>query len=111
LIINKSLKIVIMNNKFYKKYSEEFIIKVLDIYSILNVVSYIVFSAIKRFFDNEKLLWISFVIFAINFLILIELFYKVKRAKTTLTKNNLNKFIFNIIFNFIFALFILSYFW
>ena len=78
-----------MDNKFYKKYSEEFVIKVLDIYSILNVVSYIVYSAIKRFSDNEKLLWIPFVIFIINFLILLELFYKVKRAKSILSKNNL----------------------
>ena len=100
-----------MDNKFYKKYSEEFVIKVLDIYSILNVVSYIVYSAIKRFSDNEELLWIPFVIFTINFLILLEIFYKVKRGKSTLSKNNLFKFLFNIIFNFIFALFILSYFW
>jgi hypothetical protein len=105
------LKIIAMDNKFYKKYSEEFVIKVLDIYSILNVVSYIVYSAIKRFSDNEELLWIPFVIFTINFLILLEIFYKVKRGKSTLSKNNLFKFLFNIIFNFIFALFILSYFW
>lgn len=105
------LKIIKMDNKLYKKYSEEFAIKVLDIYSILNVVSYIVFSAIKRFFDDEKLLWIPFLIFTINFLIILELFYKIKRAKSTLSKNNLYKFIFNIIFNFIFAIFILSYFW
>jgi len=100
-----------MDNKFYKKYSEEFVLKVLDIYSILNVVSYIVYSAIKRFSDNEKLLWIPFAIFSINFLILLELFYKVKRAKSTLSKNILIKFIFYIILNFVFALFILSYFW
>jgi hypothetical protein len=105
------LKIIAMDNKFCKKYSEEFVIKVLDIYSILNVVSYIVYSAIKRFSDNEELLWIPFVIFTINFLILLEIFYKVKRGKSTLSKNNLFKFLFNIIFNFIFALFILSYFW
>jgi hypothetical protein len=105
------LKIIAMDNKFYKKYSEDFVIKVLDFYAILNVVSYIVYSAIKRFSDNEKLLWIPFVIFTINFLILLEIFYKVKRGKSTLSKNNLFKFLFNIIFNFIFALFILSYFW
>ena len=96
-----------MDNKFYKKYSEEFVIKVLDIYSILYVVSYIVYSAINRFSDNEKLLWIPFIIFTINFLILLELFYKVKRAKFTLSKNILIKFIFYIILNFVFALVIL----
>ena len=102
---------ITMENIFDKKYSEDLVIKVLDIYSIFNVVSYIVYSAIKRFSDNENLLWIPFVIFVINFLILLEIFYKVKRSKSTLSKNNLIKFLFNIIFNFIFALFILSYFW
>jgi len=100
-----------MENIFDKKYSEDFVIKVLDFYAIFNVVSYIVYSAIKRFSDNEKLLWVPFVIFVINFLILLEIFYKVKRSKSTLLKSNLIKFLFNIIFNFIFALFILSYFW
>ena len=102
---------ITMGNIVDKKYSEDFVIKVLDFYAIFNVVSYIVYSAIKRFSDDEKLLWIPFVIFVINFLILLELFFKVKRGKSTLSKNNLFKFLFNIIFNFIFALFILSFFW
>jgi hypothetical protein len=100
-----------MDNKFYKKYSEEFVIKVLDIYSILNVISYIVYSAIKRFSDNEKHLWIPFIIFTINFLILLEILYKVKREKSTISNKNRNKLIFQIVFNFLFAIFILSYFW
>ena len=100
-----------MDSKNYNKYSEEFAIKILDTYTMLNFLSYVIYSAIRRLFDNEKLLWIPFIIFTINFLILSESFYKVKRAKSTLSKNNLIKFLFNIIFNFIFALFILSYFW
>ena len=100
-----------MDSKNYKKYSEEFVVKVLDIYSILNVVSYIVYSAIKRFSDNEKLLWIPFAIFSINFLILLEILYKVKREKSSISKKNWNLLIFQIAFNFLFALFILSYFW
>ena len=100
-----------MYNKFNKKYSEEFVIKVLDIYAILNVVSYIIYSAIKRFSDNEKLLWIPFVIFSINFLILLEILYKAKREKSIISKKNRNILIFHIVFNFLFALFILSYFW
>jgi len=100
-----------MYNKFNKKYSEEFVVKVLDIYSILNVVSYIVYSAIKRFSDNEKLLWIPFAIFSIHFLILLEIVYKVKREKSSISKKNWNLLIFQIAFNFLFALFILSYFW
>jgi len=100
-----------MDSKNYNKYSEEFAVKILDTYTILNLLSYVIYSAIRRLFDNEKLLWIPFIIFTINFLILSESFYKVKRAKSTLSKNNLIKFLFNIIFNFIFALFILSYFW
>jgi hypothetical protein len=100
-----------MDSKNYNKYSEEFAVKILDTYTILNLLSYVIYSAIRRLFDNEKLLWIPFIIFTINFLILSESFYKVKRSKSTLSKNNLIKFLFNIIFNFIFALFILSYFW
>jgi hypothetical protein len=100
-----------MDNKIYKKYSEEFVIKVLDIYSILNVISYIVYSAIKRFSDNEKLLWIPFIIFTINFLILLEILYKVKREKSVISNKNRNILIFQIVFNFLFAIFILSYFW
>ena len=100
-----------MDSKNYNKYSEEFVVKVLDIYSILNVVSYIVYSAIKRFSDNEKLLWIPFAIFFINFLILLEILYKVKREKSSISKKNWNLLIFQIAFNFLFALFILSYFW
>jgi hypothetical protein len=100
-----------MDSKNYKKYSEEFVVKVLDIYSILNVVSYIVYSTIKRFSDNEKLLWIPFAIFSINFLILLEILYKVKREKSSISKKNWNLLIFQIAFNFLFALFILSYFW
>ena len=105
------LKPIKMYNKFNKKYSEEFVVKVLDIYSILNVVSYIVYSAIKRFSDNEKLLWIPFAIFSINFLILLEILYKVKREKSSISKKNWNLLIFQIAFNFLFALFILSYLW
>ena len=105
------LKPIKMYNKFNKKYSEEFVVMVLDIYSILNVVSYIVYSAIKRFSDNEKLLWIPFAIFSINFLILLEILYKVKREKSSISKKNWNLLIFQIAFNFLFALFILSYFW
>ena len=100
-----------MDSKNYNKYSEEFVVKVLDIYSILNVVSYIVYSTIKRFSDNEKLLWIPFAIFSINFLILLEILYKVKREKSSISKKNWNLLIFQIAFNFLFALFILSYFW
>ena len=105
------LKPIKMYNKFNKKYSEEFVVKVLDIYSILNVVSYIVYSAIKHFSDNEKLLWIPFAIFSINFLILLEILYKVKREKSSISKKNWNLLIFQIAFNFLFALFVLSYFW
>ena len=99
-----------MDSKNYNKYSEEFVLKVLDIYSILNVVSYIVYSAIKRFSDNEKLLWIPFIIFSINFLILLEILYKVKREKSTISNKYRNILIFHIVFNFLFAIFILSYF-
>ena len=61
--------------------------------------------------DNEKLLWIPFAIFSINFLILLEILYKVKREKSSISKKNRNLLIFQIAFNFLFALFVLSYFW
>ena len=100
-----------MDGKNYNKYSEEFLIKVLDFYTILNVVSYIIYSAIKFFSNNEKLLWIPFIIFTINFIILSGSLYKVKRAKSTLSRSNLKRFILYIIYNFICAVLILSYFW
>jgi hypothetical protein len=99
-----------MDSKNYNKYSEEFAVKVLDIYTILNLLSYIIFSAIRRLFDNEKLLWIPFIIFTINFLILSESFYKVKRSKSTLSRKNSKRFILYIIYNLICAVAVLSYF-
>ena len=100
-----------MDSKNYNKYSEEFAVKILDTYTMLNLLSYVIYSAIRRLFDNEKLLWIPFIIFTINFLILSESFYKVKRAKSTLSRKNLKRFILYIIYNLICAVAVLSYFW
>jgi hypothetical protein len=100
-----------MDSKNYNKYSEEFAIKILDTYTILNLLSYIIFSVIRRLFDNEKLLWIPFIIFTINILILSGSFYKVKRAKSILSRKNFKRFILYIIYNLISAVAVLSYFW
>ena len=82
-----------MDSKNYNKSSEEFVVKILDTYTILNLLSYTIYSAIRRLFDNEKLLWIPFILFTINFLILSESFYRVKRAKSTLSRSNLKRLI------------------
>ena len=100
-----------MDSKNYNKYSEEFAVKILDTYAILNLLSYVIYSAIRRLFENEKLLWIPFIIFTINILILLESFYKVKRAKSKLSRKNSNRFILYITYNLICALAVLSYFW
>ena len=55
-----------MDSKNYNKYSEEFAVKILDTYAMLNLLSYVIYSAVRRLFDNEKLLWIPFIIFTIN---------------------------------------------
>jgi hypothetical protein len=100
-----------MDSKNYNKYSEEFSVKILDTYAILNLLSYVIYSAIRRLFDNENLLWIPFIIFTINILILSGSFYKVKRAKSTLSRKNSKRFILYIIYNLIGAVAVLSYFW
>jgi hypothetical protein len=100
-----------MDSKNDNKYSDEFAVKILDTYTILNLLSYIIFSTIRRLFDNEQLLWIPFIIFTINFLLLSQSFYKVKRAKSTLSRKNFKRFIFYIIYNLICAVAVLSYFW
>ena len=100
-----------MDSKNYNKYSEEFAVKILDTYTILNLLSYAIYSTVRRLFDNEKLLWIPFIIFTINFIILSGSFYKVKRANSTLSRKNFKRFIFYIIYNLIFAVAVLSYFW
>lgn len=100
-----------MDSKNYNKYSEEFAVNILDTYAILNLLSYVIFSAIRRLFDNEKLLWIPFIIFTINILILSGSFYKVKRSKSSLSRKNFKRFIFYFIYNLICALAVLSYFW
>ena len=100
-----------MDSKNYNKYSEEFAVKILDTYTILNLLCYAIYSTVRRLFDNEKLLWIPFIIFTINFIILSGSFYKVKRAKSTLSRKNFKRFIFYIIYNLICAVAVLSYFW
>ena len=100
-----------MDSKNDNKYSDEFAVKILDTYTILNLLSYIIFSTIRRLFDNEQLLWIPFIIFTINFLLMSQSFYKVKRAKSTLSRKNFKRFIFYIIYNLICAVAVLSYFW
>ena len=99
-----------MDGKNYNKYSEEFAVKILDTYTILNLLSYVIYSAVRRLFDNEKLLWIPFIIFTINFIILSGSLYKVKRAKSALSRKNLKRFIFYIIYNLIGGVAVLSYF-
>lgn len=100
-----------MDSKNFNKSSEEFVVKILDTYTILNLLSYTIYSAIRRLFDNEKLLWIPFIIFTINILILSESFYRVKRAKSTLSRSNFKRLILYIIYNLIGAVVVLSYFW
>ena len=100
-----------MDSKNYNKYSEEFAVKILDAYAMLNLLSYVIYSAVRRLFDNEKLLWIPFIIFTINFIILSGSFYKVKIANSTLSRKNFKRFIFYIIYNLICSVAVLSYFW
>ena len=98
-----------MNNNTYQKHSDAFVSKILDITAVLTVVFYIVFSIIKRFVDNNIFFWIPMILFTINFLILSEVMYKVKREKSELTKNRFGKLVFQSVLNLAFAVFVLTY--
>ncbi len=84
--------------------------KALDIITVLTVVFYIIYSALKRFTDNIQLFWIPIVLFSSNFLILLELVYLIKTKQLNSTKKEFNSLVIQIVINLGLAILITSYF-
>jgi len=98
-----------MITKFYTKFPENFVSRVLEITAILTVVFYITFSFTKRFIGDEKFYWISIFLFSANLLILLELIYMAKTNKITSTKKEYRNLVCQIILNVSFVIFIFTY--
>jgi hypothetical protein len=84
--------------------------KVLEITPVLTVVFYILYSVLKRFTDNVQLLWIPFVLFSSNFLVLLELVYLIKTKQLNSTKKEFTSLVIQTVINLGLAMLILSYF-
>lgn len=95
--------------KFNSKFSDFFISKVLQITAVSTVVFYIIFSATKRFTENDKYLWISFILFVINLFLLLELIYMAKTKKINYTKKEFKNLIFQAILNVCFVILVSLY--
>ncbi len=83
--------------------------KVLEITIVLTVVFYIVFSVIKRFSNNEQMFWIPVILFASNFLVLVELVYLTKTKKLNSTKKEFVGLLIQTVLNLAFVIFILTF--
>ena len=83
--------------------------KVLEITPVLTVVFYIFYSALKRFTDNIQLLWIPFVLFSSNFLVLLELVYLIKTKQLNSTKKKFISLVIQTLINLGFAILIITY--
>lgn len=83
--------------------------KVLEINIVLTVVFYVVFSVIKRFSSNEKMFWIPIILFASNFLVLLELVYLTKTKKLNSTKKEFIGLVSQTFLNLAFVIFILTF--
>ncbi len=83
--------------------------KALEITPVLTVVFYILYSVLKRFTNNVQLLWIPFVLFSSNFLVLLELVYLIKTKQLNSTKKEFTNLVIQTVINFGFAILIISY--
>jgi hypothetical protein len=83
--------------------------KALEITIVLTVVFYIVFSVIKRFSKNEQMFWIPVILFASNFLVLLELVYLTKTKKLNSTKKEFIGLLSQTVLNLAFVIFILTF--
>ena len=77
---------------------------------VLTVITYIATSIIRRFGNNNHLLIIPLCIAVANFFILIELLYVVRVKKVDCSKKNWRILLSQSILNFLFILYILSFF-
>ena len=98
-----------MNLKLNNKFPENFSSKILDISAVTTVISFILFSLIKRFITNENFYYIPLFLFIVNFFILIEIIYMVKSNRLQSSKKEFKNLIFQSILNICFAVFVLLY--
>jgi len=81
-----------------------------SITSVLTVLFYILFSAIKRFGQNDVLYWIPFILFITNLLILLEMLYTVIFRNYAITRNSFIWLIIKIVVNIVAIVLVGSYF-
>jgi hypothetical protein len=96
-----------------KNYNEIFdgklVTKALEVIVVLTVIFYIVFSIIKRFTNNQQLFWIPIILFASNFLVLLELIYLTKTKRLNSTKKEFRSLVGQAFLNLAFVVFIISF--
>lgn len=68
--------------------------------TVVTVISYIVFSMVKRIWENQNLYWIPFIIVCANLMIILENGFAFFRNKNLQTKPNtiwlVNQFVINV---------------
>ena len=98
-----------MNINSDNKLPENFISRVIEVSTALTIIFFIIFSIIKRFGDNQKLYFIPVILFLANFLILVELLYKIKRRKMVSKKKQIGNIVFQLVLNLCFIILVLTY--
>lgn len=99
-----------MENDYRTSRPNGFVEKVAAIIVASTTFCYILVSIIKRFADNNSLLIIPLCIIIANFFILLELLYLIKFKRADCPKKTLRLVVFEIVVNFCFVLYILSFF-
>lgn len=79
-----------------------------NIVSIVTIVSYIIFSIIKRLLDNPKLYWLPLILLIANCIYLVRSFYVSYQTKE-LSNNIVIWYVIQFIVNIAFILFINTY--
>ncbi len=89
-----------LNNVVFKKF-----VVIRNTVTVVTVISYIMFSMIKRLAENQSLYWIPFILICANLLVLIENSLSFVRDKSLRTRSNtlwiINQFLINTIFIFL----------
>ena len=80
-----------------------------QVITVTTVLFYIIYSAIKRFADNQDLLWIPFVLVCANILLLGELSLRVYNDSTMRTSSNIKWLVIQASINVGLAILIFSY--
>jgi hypothetical protein len=98
-----------MKRNASQKAAHNLVSKTLQITAVLTVTYFIIFSITKRFYGNDKFYYIPLFLFSANFLILVELIYKVKIKKILVTKKEFKNLIGQTVLNLCFVLLVMAY--